>query len=611
MNNITQIKRGSTASWSLGPEMVHWENLDVWGKDSLIHCEGTNLQMNVYTASANYFYDENGQLEDFKRPGLWLIKTGEIGWDTSAQVEFKCWTNGPSDCWLEVAAPNAPSIHGQRIPLGQQAQMTVPFIGEWGLYIRWPEQREITKTADIKISIRQVGAYEELAPGQLGVEYTEDGQVKLKVGKPDISKWNELPYIGSGGGGAQEPIIVKYSEERGLSHTSQEIYDLVSAGRIVYFSSEELTNGSLFALVRTSPDVAWFTSSVADDCQVERIEIYGGRVWRYDNELVYRESLSEYVPTKHLEILPTYEHSYGVNILNEDSYVVENGQPIETLTFYGSGGDEPVRLRHLAPGSQNDDAVTVGQVMEFAQGMQSDWNVEDPQAYNYIKNKPFGRIEQTILFDGDATFSQPDIYGNCYYYFDKPLTLIDEKSYFIDGYGYFSCQNGQISLGPTPIIFYSDYILISAGTAGGNTYRFTIIDLEPSYKTLAIEYLPMVHNAEIDNTNPISSHGVANIVEAFSAQLGNIEEALDTIIAIQQELIGLITFTIANTEYQAEDGMTWVEWVGSTYDTKPHIILLNDYVSFEEGGMHVYLNDYSRPVYQNEIIQAGYAYIYD
>ena len=81
MNNITQVKRGSTASWSLGPELVHWENFNVWGKDSIIHCEGTDLEMNVYTASANYFYDENRQLEDFKRPGLWLIKDGEIDWD--------------------------------------------------------------------------------------------------------------------------------------------------------------------------------------------------------------------------------------------------------------------------------------------------------------------------------------------------------------------------------------------------------------------------------------------------------------------------------------------------------------------------------------------------
>ena len=28
-----------------------------------------------------------------------------------------------------------------------------------------------------------------------------------------------------------------------------------------------------------------------------------------------------------------------------------------------------------------------------------------------------------------------------------------------------------------------------------------------------------------------------------------------------------ITFTIAGTSYQAEEGMTWVEWVSSSYNT--------------------------------------------
>ena len=228
MNNITQIKRGSTASWSLGPERVHWENLDVWGKDSLIRCEGTELRMNVYTASANYFYDENGQLEDVKRPGLWLIQPGEINWDASAQMEFKCQTSGPSDCWLEIYAQNISAIHGQKLPLGQKAQMTMPYIGEWGLYIRWPEQRENIGVANIKISIRQVDAYEELAPGQLGVEYTEDGKTKLKAGMPNISKWNELPYIiGEDRGfgeiavgqnllGAENQVSFEYGERGGV-----------------------------------------------------------------------------------------------------------------------------------------------------------------------------------------------------------------------------------------------------------------------------------------------------------------------------------------------------------------------------------------------------------
>jgi hypothetical protein len=32
----------------------------------------------------------------------------------------------------------------------------------------------------------------------LGVEYTNNGEVKLKAGMPNVSKWNELPYIGGG-----------------------------------------------------------------------------------------------------------------------------------------------------------------------------------------------------------------------------------------------------------------------------------------------------------------------------------------------------------------------------------------------------------------------------
>ena len=448
MNNITQIKRGSTASWSLGPELVQWEELDVWGKDSLIHCEGTDLEMNVYTSSANYFYDADGQLEDFKRPGLWLIKKNEIDWDMADQAAFKCHVNGPSDCWLEVYSSGIPEIHGQKIYLNAgTVEMTVPYLGDWGIYMRWPEERETTATARVKMSIRVKDAYEELAPGQLGVEYTDGGQARLKVGMPGISKWNNLPYIG-GEGGSQE-----------------------------------------------------------------------------------------HISAKHLEILPYNEHSYGVSLFNEEPHI-EDGHGIETLTFYGVGGDEPVRLRHLAPGSQDDDAVTVGQVVEFAQGIQPDWDVEDPEAHNYIKNKPFGRVEQTVLFDGDATFSQPDVGGNCYYYFFEPLTLIDGKSYFIENYGTFPYKNGCIHIDSTPIFICPDFIEIQAGGAGGTVIHFTIIDPEPSYKTLATEYLPMAHKAEIGNINPISSHGVANIVNAFSAQLGNIEEILAQIINLQTSYIG-------------------------------------------------------------------------
>lgn len=39
------------------------------------------------------------------------------------------------------------------------------------------------------------------------------------------------------------------------------------------------------------------------------------------------------------------------------------------------------------------------------------------------------------------------------------------------------------------------------------------------------------------------------------------------IIEYDVELISLITFTIAGTEYKAEDGMTWFQWANSTYNT--------------------------------------------
>jgi hypothetical protein len=49
----------------------------------------------------------------------------------------------------------------------------------------------------------------------------------------------------------------------------------------------------------------------------------------------------------------------------------------------------------------------------------------------------------------------------------------------------------------------------------------------------------------------------------------DIEAALDSIIAIQNELMGntaTITFTIGGTEYTATEGMTWGEWVESEYN---------------------------------------------
>lgn len=60
---------------------------------------------------------------------------------------------------------------------------------------------------------------------------------------------------------------------------------------------------------------------------------------------------------------------------------------------------------------------------------------------------------------------------------------------------------------------------------------------------------------------------IADIVEVEI--IGDINEALDRIIAIQTELIGkpTITFSIDGVKCTAEEGMTWGEWLESEYNT--------------------------------------------
>ena len=65
----------------------------------------------------------------------------------------------------------------------------------------------------------------------------------------------------------------------------------------------------------------------------------------------------------------------------------------------------------------------------------------------------------------------------------------------------------------------------------------------------------------------------AATVGQLNRSVGGIEAALDAIIAIQEELMGgrTITFYITGTEFTAIEGMTWVEWCDSDYNTAGYI----------------------------------------
>lgn len=69
----------------------------------------------------------------------------------------------------------------------------------------------------------------------------------------------------------------------------------------------------------------------------------------------------------------------------------------------------------------------------------------------------------------------------------------------------------------------------------------------------------------------ITINGVEYLVD--SAKLADAKRALAAHLkALEQGSVNLIAFTIDGTEYEAEDGMTWAEWVESEYNTDGFVL---------------------------------------
>lgn len=112
----------------------------------------------------------------------------------------------------------------------------------------------------------------------------------------------------------------------------------------------------------------------------------------------------------------------------------------------------------------------------------------------------------------------------------------------------------------------------------------------------------------VDDADAEDINTVARAVIALEEANGDIEAALDRIIAIQNELLGVITFTYNGTEYNAIEGMTWGEWVDSEYNTVNAVIggMYNDMIIID-GVMVLDPNNSYNPVAPSDVItQAAY-----
>lgn len=78
--------------------------------------------------------------------------------------------------------------------------------------------------------------------------------------------------------------------------------------------------------------------------------------------------------------------------------------------------------------------------------------------------------------------------------------------------------------------------------------------------------------------------------DQFDSTVGNMEAALDSIIAIQNSLMR-ITFTVNGAEYQADAGMTWADLCNSEYNPSsnngPHVMFYED---SKDGNVYYFLN---------------------
>lgn len=196
-----QVKRGSTSSWKLGPELVDFGSLSVNGADSTIHCEGKTMSMYIGTDSASDF-DGDGT----KSLGLWLIKSGELSlpagsYRISLYVSKIKSSGGSSEWGTRITIGDGNEIN-QHTTATTPTEKTITISSDENVccHIFWGEE-VLVAPIKISLSIRKVNEYESLLPGQIGCEYLdENGSTAIKIGPKtedgSATKWNDIPYVG-------------------------------------------------------------------------------------------------------------------------------------------------------------------------------------------------------------------------------------------------------------------------------------------------------------------------------------------------------------------------------------------------------------------------------
>ncbi len=122
--------------------------------------------------------------------------------------------------------------------------------------------------------------------------------------------------------------------------------------------------------------------------------------------------------------------------------------------------------------------------------------------------------------------------------------------------------------------------------SGGSDANVQAVDTGDVLDDVNVEYATKTY---VDNkVANISLTGYATIAYV-DGLVGDINSVLESIISGGGNTANIISFTIEGVEYQAEEGMTWEDWVNSEYNTGQFVIQgsyigLNDEFVFDAYG---------------------------
>ena len=129
-----------------------------------------------------------------------------------------------------------------------------------------------------------------------------------------------------------------------------------------------------------------------------------------------------------------------------------------------------------------------------------------------------------------------------------------------------------------------------------------------------LEYTITAEDAAVANNGVVATFGTDKNAQSTTIHIaandpdfaGEYKDTVTFTVAVKDVPKPLISFTIDGTSYQAEEGMTWGDWVNSEYDNDEFSVDINAI----KKGVSFVSNGGSNIVYTNNQITANAAYVF-